>query len=509
MKHNSIRENKADIVVIGSGAAGAVAAYKLAKKGLSVILLEKGKSLNDSDFSKISGFMGCETAFQKKRGITVASKENLYNRLTSLGMSGVNHKLIRTLLEYSVEAADILQEMGMHFICFADSIEMEDREKYLDRIDWGPVHIIDEWGSERAELVEKALRKVGVDLVLDCEAKKIIQEGGDKYSVYAICGGNADCKIEASAVFLATGGFGGNKEMMHKFFNGAPVDNLGSAANTGDGIKMAMEVGAVMNNNVGLCCCELSGSNPKLKKYPFDEDYRPVNDNLSFALYGGLCVDSEGERFMNEGLLADIPLSTSGIPALSVGKMYTIMDADYYEKCCEEGVYKCLGEPDWDFGSHLFIPVVDRAKEQFAEAEQQGWGFRAETIRELSEKTGLNNLQKTISKYNDYCEKGKDEEFGKASHFLTPIAEGKGYYAFEYTCGYWCTIGGIKTDAQLRALDANDKPIGGLYIGGTEMGSAFGTTYYDIPANGSGLSIASGALAADKISEYINANVIR
>ena len=57
MKHNSIRENKADIVVIGSGAAGAVAAYKLAKKGLSVILLEKGKSLNDSDFSKISGFI--------------------------------------------------------------------------------------------------------------------------------------------------------------------------------------------------------------------------------------------------------------------------------------------------------------------------------------------------------------------------------------------------------------------------------------------------------------------
>ena len=69
---------QAECVVVGGGAAGSAAAYKLAKAGKRVLLMEKGKSLLESDFSRISGFMGCETSFQKAAGITVASKKNLY-----------------------------------------------------------------------------------------------------------------------------------------------------------------------------------------------------------------------------------------------------------------------------------------------------------------------------------------------------------------------------------------------------------------------------------------------
>ena len=101
------------------------------------------------------------------------------------------------------------------------------------------------------------------------------------------------------------------------------------------------------------------------------------------------------------------------------------------------------------------------------------------------------------------CEEGEDKAYGKSAIFLRPIKEGYGYYAFEYAGGFWCTMGGVKTDATLRALNAENEPVPGIYIGGMEMGSAFGRTYYDISATGSGLSIASGAIAADAIEEYL------
>ena len=227
------------------------------------------------------------------------------------------------------------------------------------------------------------------------------------------------------------------------------------------------------------------------------------NDNLGFAVYGGLAVDSEGERFFNEELMATSPIAYGCYPTFSVGNMYVIMDGEYYDGCCEQGIYKYLGEPDWDFGSHMFIPVLDRAKSQIEEAISEGWGFKADTLAEISAHFGLKNLETTVAKYNTMCKKGLDEEFQKSPHFMKEIKGESGYYAFEYSGSYWCTLGGVKSDGGLRIMLDSNKPIPGAYVGGCEMGSAFGRTYYDVPGSCAGLSIASGALAADEIIKYI------
>ena len=86
---------------------------------------------------------------------------------------------------------------------------------------------------------------------------------------------------------------------------------------------------------------------------------------------------------------------------------------------------------------------------------------------------------------------------------MKEIKDGKGYYAFEYAGSYWCTLGGVKTDAKLRVLDSYKKPIPGIYVGGAEMGSAFSDTYYDICATCAGLSVASGVVAANSIMLYV------
>lgn len=494
---------QAECVVVGGGAAGSAAAYKLAKNGKKVLLMEKGKSLLESDFSRISGFMGCETSFQKAAGITVASKKNLYDYLTEWSKGDVNPKLIASLLDHNAEAVELFSDMGLTYSFYSDWVDSDKKEYYNEDMTWGPLHLINEYGPDRTDTVTNALREAGVEVLFDCAATDLVMEDGRVHGVKGLLHGSEPVEVHAKAVFLATGGFGNNPEMMKDQFNGAPLLNLGSHHNTGDGIRMALAAGAVLEQSTGLCCNEICGATDCHNGYIFDDEFRMYNDHLGFAIYGGLAVDGEGERFINEERMATNPLATNGIPALSVGRMYVVMDGEYYEGCCTKGIYEYLGRPDWDYGSHLFVPVLDRAKDQFKQAEEEGWAIRADSLKEIAEKWGLANLEETVERYNSLCAAGEDRDFGKASMFLTGIKEGYGYYAFSYVGGFWCTLGGVKTDARLRALNAEDQPVPGLYIGGTEMGSAFGRTYYDIAATGSGLAIASGVIAAEEMVKYV------
>lgn len=494
---------EADAVVVGGGAAGSVAAYKLSKAGKHVILLEKGMTFRASNFARLSGFMGCETKFQESAGITIASKINLYNHLTTWAKGQINPKLIRNLLEHSSEAADILSEMGFTFSSYADWVESENKDKYLNDMMWSPLHLINEYGSERADILKDALENAGIEIIFGCEAKELIMEDGRVAGVKAITKQGADVEVKTSAVFLATGGFGNNKEMVRELFQGAPLCNMGSKNNTGDGINIAMAVGGVLDPGVGLTCNEVCGASLKHREYPFDPEYRMDNDNLGFAVYGGMAVDPDGERFFNEELMATAPLASGDYPALSVGHMYVIMDGEYYDGCCKDGIYKYLGEPDWDFGSHMFVPVLDRAKDQLEQAINEGWGFKADTLEEIADNFGLRNLEESVKRYNEICRNGKDTDFGKNEMFLKEIKEGCGYYAFEYAGSYWCTIGGIKSDANLHVVDGNNEIIPGVFIGGAEMGSAFGRTYYDVAAACAGLSVSSGVVGANSIISYL------
>lgn len=68
---------------------------------------------------------------------------------------------------------------------------------------------------------------------------------------------------------------------------------------------------------------------------------------------------------------------------------------------------------------------------------------------------------------------------------------------------YYQSIGGPRTDEQCRALDANSDPIPGLYVAGVENGSLFCSPYYAVGGSCSGLSQASGRVAAKAMVEYI------
>ena len=109
------KEMEAYAVVAGGGAAGLLAAYTLAKAGKKPLILEKGASCASSNFARLSGPAACETAVQEASGITLATKLNVYNQLTTWAKGSVNTKLIRNLLEHSSEAVQDMLDAGLSF----------------------------------------------------------------------------------------------------------------------------------------------------------------------------------------------------------------------------------------------------------------------------------------------------------------------------------------------------------------------------------------------------------
>ncbi|MFR5091988.1 MAG: FAD-binding protein [Adlercreutzia equolifaciens] len=107
-----------------------------------------------------------------------------------------------------------------------------------------------------------------------------------------------------------------------------------------------------------------------------------------------------------------------------------------------------------------------------------------DTLEGLAGQLGLTGDAATefvaqIERYNGYCEAGADAEFGRAAEVLFPVKDGPFYACtFDPVLGEtMVTMGGIITDGDMNALDANYEPIPGLYMAGNDCGRRFGTEY--------------------------------
>ena len=110
-----------------------------------------------------------------------------------------------------------------------------------------------------------------------------------------------------------------------------------------------------------------------------------------------------------------------------------------------------------------------------------------------------------ITRAYSYTQNVGMEAVGILVRSETVLPDSGGSYVDHILSEGEATIGGIRTNDRLTALDADNKPIGGLFIGGLNMGSAFCRPYYDIPGTACGLSIASGVTGAKEIIQYLEA----
>jgi succinate dehydrogenase/fumarate reductase flavoprotein subunit len=131
--------------------------------------------------------------------------------------------------------------------------------------------------------------------------------------------------------------------------------------------------------------------------------------------------------------------------------------------------------------------------------------FVADSLEELVAQTGIKpeGLRQNVEEYNQACEAGVDELFGKNPRYLRPVKQPK-FYAIKMYSGAHGTLGGIKINYKTEVLTKNHDVIPGLYAVGVDANDLYGDSYgFILPGHTMGFAIDSGRMAGENAAEYI------
>ena len=495
-----------DAVVVGAGAAGLMAAMELAAAGKKTYLLEKGPSVAVSNGSQAGGPALAETRVQAAENATV-SAQTLYDCEYNFSRGTVNGSLLRKCTDQGERVVSNFMDNGVNMGLRIDSYGMGFRARHnFANLEGTQLRGLDRFGP----LVEKFESDGGV---LQCsrEAVQLVKDGDAVVGV--LVKNNEDNTVvqyDCKAVLIATGGYAGNDKRLREIFGDLSVWPLCNTLSTGQGYDMVMEAGGIADRNWALCCNEFGGANHKIPDV-MGGQMRSASPALEPALYGGLIVNRNGDRFMNEQYLSDRPLALGGEMALREGLYYAVMDQEMMDAVATVGIRGYYGDPeDWYVGCHGSVffkngENVVRADlpDSVDAAVEQGWAAKG-TLAECAKVFNMPNLEKTVEAYNALCEAGEDTQYYKAPYLLHKLS-GDTFYVFEYEPSIWSTFGGVKTDDYCRALNKDLSVIPGLYVAGVDNGSLYCSPYYENEGASLGIAYTSGIVAADCMIEFLNA----
>jgi succinate dehydrogenase/fumarate reductase flavoprotein subunit len=262
--------------------------------------------------------------------------------------------------------------------------------------------------------------------------------------------------------------------MKENYLRVNPVYFYGNPGNTGDGINMAMEVGAAL--------WHMNKASWRVTmKFP---DF-PIAFGTQRHETASIFVDKRGKRFTNERFKMHsfgYELTNYDCYALCYPKVpcWWIFDEKRRPLGPLASYSGACNPPGGVMGDIYYIWSEDNQKEI-----GKGWIIKANTIEELAGKiladpdnNGLMNssvLRTTVKQYNEYCQRGEDIDFHKPKRWLQPL-EDPPYYAVKLWPGGPNTQGGPKRNLRGQVLRVDNTPLPRLYSAG-ELGSVWGMLY--------------------------------
>ncbi|WP_315114679.1 flavocytochrome c [uncultured Clostridium sp.] len=416
---------KTDIVIIGAGGAGLAAAVEAKNEGANVIVLEKMPIVGGNTLRATGGINASGTKFQKEKNINDTT-EKFYNDTMKGGYDKGEPELVKLLTDKSAEAVEWLAGLG------ADLTDVgrlggasEDR---AHRPTGGG-----EVGSEIVKTLKSTAEEKKIDIRTMNKATEILKDDeGNIKGVKALDKEGKEYTIDAKAVIIATGGFGGSEEMFVKYDE--KLKGFGStnhAGATGDGILMAEKLGAQLTQM------------EEIQTHPTVVPKNGFMITEAVRGNGAILVNRDGKRFVNEIGTRDVV--SKAILEQKEKTAYLLFD---------DNVRKSL-----------------KAIEKYIEMELVVVGDSPE---DLAEKLNIDPaaLKKTVSDYNGYVNSKKDTDFSRPD---MPIDFGDGkYYAIEIEPAVHHTMGGLKINTNTEVLDESGKAIKGLYAAGEAVGGIHG-----------------------------------
>lgn len=419
-------DGEADIVVIGAGGAGMTAAIEAMQKGAkNVVVLEKMPITGGNTVRATGGLNAAATKYQEAEGIQ--DSVELFVEDTMKGGKNLNNPdLVRVMAENSKDAVDWVNDIGGDLAVVGQfagaSVKRIHRPSDTSAV--GPMLV---------KALTNKLNELAVPVFVDTKAEHIeVDESGKISAVKAVDKDGKEFTIKTKVVILATGGFGANQEMVVKYnpkLEGFSTTNHSGA--TGDGINMALELGAAL---VDI---------DQIQTHP------TVNPNTS-TMYtegvrgnGAILINKEGKRFVNE-------LET------------------------RDKVSAAILEQTDKVSYLLFDQAVRDSLSAIEKYIKEGIVVEANTIEELAGKIGVDaeGLKKTMEDYAGYQASGTDAEFGRESMEL-PLTQAP-YYAALSAPAVHHTMGGVKINTNTEVIKEDGTVIPGLYAAGEVTGGVHG-----------------------------------
>lgn len=481
-------EETCDVVVVGLGTSGSVAAAAASKEGAHVIGLDRSPSMAGTNAAVVSGVWAIESqaALRYDNHLTV---KDMFDFIWSNTHYQTNAPVLRNILPASGKGIDLMEEAGVPFMyAFEDA---DENTAMLNRAG----HIYLTSGTERADALQNMLDSNGVDSRWATQATDLLIEDGKVVGV-RYDDGKQTVDITAKNVIIATGGFLQNEEMLKQYYAGALMYGTGNLYNDGAGIKLAQSAGAQMGKNFSTSINESGACNMKSSDRFVSLTDCNATPVFSLPLFGGLLVNKQGVRFLDEGKMAKETMYC-GEPLLREGSYYAVIDDGFIDELSTTPVLDFVSEdaytnmaPGVQMG--FAGKTLTALPEKIAQGIEEGWIWKSDSAEGLAKESGLVEVAQTIEAYNSYCAAQDDQEMYKEAQFLRPIDTGS-LYAIEFNISSWLTLGGIKTDGACRAVDADDNPIEGLLIAGAD--GDFWTVPYFEGGSAQGFCVGSGYLA--------------
>ncbi|MCC8103212.1 MAG: FAD-dependent oxidoreductase [Clostridiales bacterium] len=473
-----------EVLVVGAGNAGLMTAARAAGNGANVLVIEKSiSSMNERHWL---GAVGTEEADAANIDI---DKNKLAAELCRYASHRCDESLIRLWINHSGEAIDWYYSIVKQYNPDVSlHMEWDVGQGGHDTYYVPPVmhnfqdNTEENYYSEAtasyglSSLTSYALDN-GAEIRYETPLVKLEQNSDGR--VTGAIAQNPDgsyIRINASkGVALCCGGYAYNKEMLAALNPDAYLSTVeadASSLNTGDGIKAAMWIGADKDPDPTAMLFDRGVIAP-------GETSDGNWDKSGYFHLGSqpwLKVNLNGKRFCNESVPYDFILHAA---YMEPGHLYnTIYDSNWMEQVKQFQQIGCARIEPSESGGKLQIFSYEAEQGLLGGLEEAGLIQSADTLEELAEKLNIpvDTFVATVERYNELCEKGEDEDFGKEAYRLLPVNTPP-YYGCRQGASLLCTLDGLRINTEMQVLDSDGSPIEGLYAAGDCSGGFFAHNY--------------------------------
>jgi tricarballylate dehydrogenase len=469
-----------DVIVVGGGIAAFCAALAAQEQGAKVVVLEAAPEDEAGGNSRFTAgsirvvYNGVDDIKTLVPDLTpkeieetdfgTYTADQFFDDMARVTQNRANPDLVELLVTKSFDTLNWMREKGVRFIPIygRQAFKIDGKFKF-----WGGLTIESVGGGPGlVQMLTESAKKRGIEIRYQTRALSLIHDG-DRVEGVRIRHDGRESEIRGKAVILASGGFQANPEWRTRYLGpGWDLAKVrGTRFNTGDGIRMALEIGASPCGNWSGChAVQWEMNAPEFGDLAVGDQFQ--KHSYPFAML----INATGKRFVDEGAdFRNYTYAKYGRVVLEQPGQFAWQVFDQKTKHLQRDEYRI----------RQITKVTANTLEEFA-SKLEGVNAQ-EFLKTVAEwnKAVQNDIPFNPNVKDGRCTKGLAINKSNWANTLdTPPYEG-----YAVTCGITFTFGGLRVNTDCEVLNTDYQPIRGLYAAGELVGGIF---YFNYPG-GSGL----------------------